>query len=384
MLVLLAFTAEFLFAGGSSCPGKNLVQIERPIGNTGKSFTYHYESFCRDAKLPTIIHIPGGPRETSIGDSTFNRMKVNIIRTDPRGTGSNLNFWDRGGTDKDLSTESVADDIVSLIENEKLTNYSIHGVSFGSAVATVVASKLEKKRSKYLPKSVILEGVVGRAMKEDEQFLSTRKLFEEIKSEAKFCVTCKLDELKPHLSKIEIGNLVDAIQGHGKTAAIQTLKEMPPKDMISASKASAAALAAVDKRFYHAIACREFTKDGIVDTIYQNGELKNSSVGSCPTKNLSQPFDSAAWPSSVMTYYVVGGSDPMTPPAMAKYHFDSQKNSKNKVICVRGGGHSPLDSNIGKCSIDLVSKMHSNSSLTAGDFSACESPVKLDTFECTD
>lgn len=384
MIVVLALTAQFIFAASPTCPGDRVLAVDRPLSEAGKTFSYSFEYSCKDATLPTIIHIPGGPGEASIGTATFARMNANIIRTDPRGVGKNANYWKAGGTDQETTTESIADDIVALIEDQKLTDYSLHGISFGTAVATVVASKLEKKGSKYLPKAVILEGVVGRAAKDNEQIESSKKLFNEIKSEAGFCLTCKLDKLQPRLSKIQIGNFVDTIQSAGKDSAIRILKSMPEDKMVQSGKKFETIFDANQKRLHKAVACREFFKDGITDTLYQNGELAKSPGGTCDTKELSHPFDSADWQTHAKIYYVVGSKDSFTPPNLARYHFENQKSSNKTVLCVKNGGHSPIDFNIARCSQTLVGKMISNSPIMDSDLARCESRVKLDSFSCDD
>lgn len=365
-----------------SCPGKNTLTINRPTGEGNKTFPYTYEYTCKNPSLPTIIHIPGGPGLASIGSNPLADMNVNVISTDPRGSGANASYWTAGGKEKNLSTEKVADDIIAIIESQKLKNYSLHGSSFGTAVATVVASKLEKSKSNYLPKSLILEGVVGRAEQEGEQSSATRKVFDEIKTEAGFCITCKLDSLQGPLSPTQIGNLMETLQSLGKDTAAGVVKGYSAEQLTEMGKENAKPLGPNEQRVYNSIACREYFLKGITDTTYSKGELTGPSGGSCKDQKRDHPFDSKAWQVKTKTYYVVGTSDNFTPPAQARYHFENQASANKEVICVPRGGHTPLKYNMPKCSAQVFSKMSTGIDIGAGDLSNCGATAQRNSFTC--
>lgn len=365
-----------------NCPGKNTLTINRPTGDGNKTFPYTYEYNCKNPALPTVIHIPGGPGLPSIGSNPLAEMNVNVISTDPRGSGVNSSYWTAGGKEKDLSTEKVADDIVAIIESQKLKNYSLHGSSFGTAVATVVTSKLEKSKSNYLPKSLILEGVVGRAEQEGEQSSATRKFFDEIKTEAGFCVTCKLDSLQGPLSPTQIGNLMETLQSLGKDPATNLVKGASAEQLTEMGKENAKPLGPNELRVYNSIACREYFLKGITDTTYSKGELTGPSGGSCKDQKRDHPFDSKAWQVKTKTYYVVGTADNFTPLAQARYHFENQANTNKEVICVPRGGHTPLKYNMPKCAAQVFSKMNSGLDIVASDVANCGAMAQQNSFIC--
>lgn len=365
-----------------NCPGKNTLTINRPTGEGNKTFPYTYEYNCKNPSLPTVIHIPGGPGLPSIGSNPLANMNVNVISTDPRGSGANASYWAAGGKDKDLSTEKVADDIIAIVESQKLKNYSLHGSSFGTAVATVVASKLEKAKSNFLPKSIILEGVVGRAEQEGEQSSATRKVFNEIKTEAGFCITCKLDSLQGSLSPTQIGNLMETLQSLGKDPAANVVKGYSKEQLIEMAKENANPLGPNELRVYNSIACKEYFLNGITDTAYSKGELNGPSGGSCNSQKRDRPFDSKAWQVETKTYYVVGTSDNFTPLAQARYHFENQTNANKEVICVPRGGHTPLKYNMPSCSAQVFSKMSAGVNIGPSDLLNCGAIAQHNSFTC--
>lgn len=386
MHITIIFSISFFMSyvqAQITCPGKNTITINRPIDEGNKTFPYTYEYNCKNPSLPTVIHIPGGPGLTSIGSNPMAGFNVNVISTDPRGSGANAKYWTVGGTEKDLSTESVANDIIAIIENQKLKNYSLHGSSFGTAVATVAASKLEKSKSTYLPKSIMLEGVVGRAIQEGEQSSITKKVFDEIKTEAAFCITCKLDSLQGQLSPTQIGNLMEAIQSLGKDTATHLLKNSSSEQLAQMGIKNSTPLDSDELRVYHAIACREFFLNGITDITYSQGQLTGPTGGSCNGQKRDHPFDSKVWQVKTKTYYVVGTADNFTPLAQARYHFENQTNENKEVVCVPRGGHTPLKYNMQDCSTQVFSKMITGLDVVASDLSDCGAiTVQRNSFTC--
>lgn len=363
------------------CPGRNVFTIERPTGGE-KNFSYTYEYNCKDPSLPTVIYIPGGPGLPSIRSNPLAEMNVNVIATDPRGSGINASYWAAEGKEKDLSTEKVAEDIVALVENQKLNNYSIYGSSFGTAVATIAANKLETSQSKYLPNSIILEGVVGRAEQDNEQRSASKKVFQQMKAEGGFCVTCKLDSLQNSLSSNQIGNLVDNVQSLGIDVAADILKKYTIEKLVEVAINSSDILGENEKKFYNAVACREYFLKGLTDTGYKDGELTGPYGGTCGDQKRDRPFDSKAWQVKTKTYYIVGTSDNFTPVSQVRYHFENQKNANKEVICVPRGGHTPLKYNIPMCSKQVFTKMSGGLNITANDLSSCNASVQEKEFTC--
>lgn len=364
------------------CPGKNTLTINRPTGEGNRTFPYQFEMNCKDPSLPTVIHIPGGPGMPSIGSNPLSDINANVISTDARGTGVNATYWVAGGKEEALSTEKVADDIVAIVENLKLKNYSIHGSSFGTAVATVAASKLERDHAGYLPKAVILEGVIGRAEQDGEQSAATQKIFDELKTEAGYCLTCKLDSLQGPLSSTEIGNLMDALQSAGKDVAANFLEHAPNEKLIEMGKSLDNRFGPNENRFYNAIACREYFTKGQTDTPYANGQLESPVGGSCQGSKRDHPFDSKNWQVKSKIFYMVGTADNFTPPSQARYHFENQKSTNKEVICIPRGGHTPSKYNIPKCSTQVFSKMTAGLDVVPSDLSSCRASVQTNSFSC--
>lgn len=136
LMLSLVFSLSPNLLGADPKFASKIEKIKRPLSaNTSQTFDYSYQIVSyRDRDEPTIIYIPGGP-----GGASMNKPALipagKIILTDPRGVGENYNYWSAGGQIQDLSSEAVAEDILSIIREKKLKKYVIYGISYGTVVA---------------------------------------------------------------------------------------------------------------------------------------------------------------------------------------------------------------------------------------------------------
>ena len=108
------------------------------------TFGYSYKVFPgTDPNAATIVFLPGGPGGTSISverDEDHAPASYTLIATDPRGVGCNAAPSSDYYPDEFYSSLHFADDVIAIIEREKLDNYLIYGVSYGTQLATMVAT----------------------------------------------------------------------------------------------------------------------------------------------------------------------------------------------------------------------------------------------------
>jgi len=148
------------------CSTPEIQQTNRPL-STKSTDTFKYSFRLLQGtnnQLPTVIYLPGGPGQASIAPSDPRlSTEYNYIQTDPRGAGCNINYLKKGKKE-DINTEVIASDIIAIIESLNLDNYILYGTSFGTALATVVASEAERLGLPK-PKSLVLQGVIGRTFR---------------------------------------------------------------------------------------------------------------------------------------------------------------------------------------------------------------------------
>ena len=166
----------------AECTTSDIQKISLPVyPNRPDSFHFDYRfQFVHAASIdaPTVIFIPGGPGETSIGNTSVLPQRaqgllflglpdgMNMIFTDPRTAGCN------GGDasifpDDSLRTETLASDILAMIRALNLKKYIIYGHSYGTVLATEVASRAGSGEAPA-PMAVVLSGVMGKSARDDE------------------------------------------------------------------------------------------------------------------------------------------------------------------------------------------------------------------------
>lgn len=341
---------RFAFA---DCPSDELQSVERPVEQGAKTtFTYKFRIKCVNPNWPTVIVIPGGPGLTST-DSEEVVPHANMIYTDPRGTGVNSSFWQHKPTDKVITTEDIADDIVALIKAKGLKNYMLFGTSFGTAVGTIVASKSEKDSTLTPPKALVLQGTIGKALRVGEQNEATQKLWSQSKTEAEYCITCQADRLLQKFTQKQVGGLIEALIGEGSEGKYLNhfLNKATDAEIQPVMQKLENMMDSNQLRLYRDVGCHEFSPEGITDAEYVNGELVTVSQETCVGKSLDRPFDSKKWPvQKSKIIYFAGTHDISTPFAQTAYHYENQQQKNKLLVCVEKAGHNPLTLNLEDCS----------------------------------
>lgn len=368
-----------LFAG--LCPSDSIFQIQRPFSHESlATFTYSYRYRCVDPNYPTVIVIPGGPGQTSIHRPSGFIDSANMIFTDPRGAGKNKIFWDDGGSENDLSTESIADDIIAIIKSRNLKDYILHGHSFGTAVATIIASKASNDESIKPPKLTVLEGTVGKQVTASEQINEANRTWSILKQGTQSALPEKLQSISEKYSDDKAGFLLGQIlilEGDSGHYLDHYIDETTPS----------ADLEAVfdeydpEKDFDilgRKIGCSEFFPSYFSKTIYSEGILSWGGRDYCKDIKLSNPFDNKNWPISSKVLYISGTNDPATPFSQTMYHYSNQASSEKDLICIEGGGHISFALSLVDCEQNVWSAILSgNREQLADELSRCQNKASL-------
>lgn len=338
------------------CPVKDTQWIARPMTQdaNSKSFAYvfHYKKPAT-ADQPTIIYLPGGPGQTGIETEAENVYPddYGVINTDPRGIGCNGVEVD--DPTKFFTTEQTAQDIVEVIKHLKLDNYIIHGVSYGTFLASVVAHKLETQEVTP-PRALILEGTLGRAFKTYEETISGyTEVWEVLQI---FLEPQVLEYLKEPdalgVTSLQWASIMASLLTQGGLPGedhplVSSLNELTIEDPMAHAEFlkefyyAEQDFSGVTKTLYQHIACREITDKAAVTT-FKNNQFEQTGDGICDALTLQSAYDIKNYPFTTPTYYFQGEFDPNTPMWQADYHFANTKSSNKTKVIVPNAGHNPL------------------------------------------
>ena len=385
------------------CDSATVRTISRPIDPddavAATTFQYSYEYVAPSADgAPTVVYIPGGPGQAAIGEAAdwADRLPVGygLVLTDPRGVGCNEAASGAYG-ESFYKSRFVADDVLAAVKDLGLSNYLLYGISYGTEVATIAASKADA--AKMPPKALVLEGVLGRAMNDDEADATYSSLWD-----AKLAAQ---PEVAAAFAKSDLPLGYTAPQWLTVIRSALMLGEMStkngptdPLDLVTESAVSTDAgkqkwaRSVIDQlvhsnddinesdaasTFYAYIACREVFED-LVETTLVGGHMVRGSENYCLDAGLTftaEKFDSAAWQVKAPIYYFVGENDPATPSALAKYHFDHQTSAASKeLIFIGKGGHNPLELSLPDCMVDVWGALGAAQSLADSLSSKCTWP----------
>ena len=399
---------------GAQCRTDDIHTIQRPRSSAdayGETFDYRFR-FRPPGRsdLPTLIFLPGGPGQPSIGTPSepFVPPGFGLVQTDPRGVGCNeLPAGSIGDERSFYRTDELARDVLAIVDELDLDNYVLYGVSYGTVLATVTAH-LAEKGGVAPPRAVILEGVVGRAFAETE-FMGQGMIdqWNDVIPVLPADAMAVLSEatplgLTPHdWGEYATGRLPYGRNLEGSTlaselfllseeAVAQTGKTLEENRALLASAVREAASSdevdAAGLRLYRNIACREIadqaTADAL-DVVLDGGHLVPAPGRGemCTGLALDDPFDVRNYPFTAPTYYVTGTRDPNTPPWQADYHFANHVAARTMLV-VPGGGHNSMGYNLGlesMCAVPIVEDMATGGAHLAERIAACPRPVELRT-----
>lgn len=332
---------------------------------------------------PTVIFIPGGPGQTGFQTPLAYPDEFRVMRTDPRGAGCNASPDLR---DQDLTTLETARDLVAAIRELKLQNYILHGISYGTMVATI-AAQLTAEEGLPAPKAVVLEGVLGRAFQNGEYDRAYLKHWEERRESLSPAVLQKLEQPQPfgvanHLVAAWLSMLLNYGEyADGSSLLGDQLASAADDSVAFRIRALTRPAEAERARLHRWVTCREIAgdmRDLQFDFDLKAGHLVRSQRRLCDGLTMSTPFDSARWQSPAPLYYFSGGLDPATPPFQADYHFAHQRGPRTLVRVARGG-HAALSGALMDCQKQIWNSLATGQDLEPA-LAACSMATTLQRF----
>lgn len=362
----------FSYTSSIACEVDNISSFS--ISGYNQEYKYRFLKGSNPS-LPVVIYLPGGPGSSSISNEDPRvSTEYGHIQTDPRGVGCNASFYKPY---VNLTSEDLADDIIQIIINENLDNYILYGVSYGTALATIVADKARRDPRVNNPMTVVLEGVLGRAFtpeEEDQGSLSAWKSFLEISNEENLnSFLNSFDQLG--FDGFEIGSFISNMLRHGAspednehTLNMLLNTSLTGQDRIDYySRLISHFKSGVPDdinliRLYQQIGCEEFAMSGwSLDEYFENRNLvlkplpKEQNI--CKDFPFKKGFDSKDYQIQSKVYYFNGSEDPATPLWQSGYHQENQSLADKTSINVVRGGHNSFYNNLSDCNTELWMKI---------------------------
>ena len=386
---LFIFFISFDAFASPKCDYSDVYQIQvslNPKDPKSKKIPYYYRlKNGTDSQNPTVIFIPGGPGEHSIGFDPTVPAQYSLIQIDPRGTGCNQEVFDQ--EDRSFyNGENLAHDILELIIKLKLKNYIVYGSSYGTVLATILTNTLAKKYT-HQPISLVLESTLGRAT---ESLKEAYGHFSEIWNEKFKPLT--MEQKKPFLSDSPFGLTQEELGEflfqalYGEESYLDQLIKMGTKsenhDYIK--RAITRDLTALAKQeeseneyLFKKISCEELHRFPVAQPKLIAGKLEFEAASYyCEEFFLSNPFDSKNYPISVPIYYFVGKKDPITPPWQTNLHFIKQPElTKKTQTIISNEPHAALQA-LTECQTEVWEAMYKHLPLKNA-LKECPQEVKI-------
>jgi hypothetical protein len=356
-------------------------EIELPIDRNnlekGKfKYLYQLRKGSDSDSRTLLVYFVGGPGGTGIGQnpkfSKFSQLDMDI-----RGVGKNSSQELQPQTSfRSVVYAQDIFDIISARKNE-FDTIVLFGMSYGTVPATILANFIEKEsqnNDQAFPKlgAVYLDSTVARAF--DENRGDVRKGFKRIWNKefekASPQLQQKLQEENPFgQNSLFWGNLIVnyAFQPYGDNAPLAALfedleqalkdndtesyfqKEMRPHQIEHMSKKPG--LLPPNSVYGH-VMCTELSPEGHeADIELRKGKVEYFESNLCATGKFQfAAFDSKDYAYKALTFYFVGGMDPVTELEDTEYHALHSNISKNSFTAlVPNGTHTPLSSVFRKC-----------------------------------
>ena len=359
----------------SYCNASDISKVDVPLNpqeQEAQTFALAYKRFAGTGNPETtVIVLPGGPGDTLLQhfptESNYpygavSTDQFNIIYTEPRGLGCNQPA--QGDfPESAFNMEFLANDIVAIIQKEKLTKYIIYGASFGTVHATYVAHLVERAGLPR-PKAVVLEGTLGRGV--PGRFAEYISGFTKEWNRVKFLIPPAMAALfsgstlplgypsnvwgafifkqliagdVPHYGPWLQYQLLPLLTGdaaglqalNAALVGYQTLLSYPANLRIP--------------RIFQVLACRNLFGGWLPDVTLKGGMLIGAGQDICDASSYA-PYDSSEMAIHSPIVYFQGPFDPATPMASAHYHFERQMQTNRIFVLVDGAAHAPLSNSL--------------------------------------
>ena len=391
-------------AAGSPCAldATGVTTLERPMfpdRSNSPTFGYSFKLYPgTDPNAATAIYLPGGPGQPGIAverDEVYAPLDYALLETDPRGVGCNAPESADDYPAEFYSSRYLADDVVAIVERLALDNYILYGISYGTALATMVASRIEE-RGLPPPRALVLEGVLGTAFTSDRP--GTEVAFEEgwraVRDGLDASIRSQLTmeplplDLSPEqwgagiMGLLPLGAIPQTANMSFLATALTVLAPGVPEEERSEVRGLILAVGVppvdvMGERLHHEITCHELAETDFVSLSLEAGEIVVNGLD-CTDIALDEPFSAASWPVHSPIYYFSGTDDPNTPPWQARAHFDAETTAPRQLIHLERGGHNARASNLTDCAEPLWQAMATGRGFEAA-LATCVWPYELET-----
>ncbi len=396
--VYIAYPASGTAVGPPACSTAEIHSIQAPCNPSSPSsprlpLAFRFRPPKHSGGL-TVVVLQGGPGLPGIGRQTWPIPDdLGVVQLDPRGVGCNNPFASCENA-ASASTAMLADDVLAVLDELRLGPFVLWGASYGSALATVVASKLER-RGGATARAVVLEGPVGTAFTSRSPLDGYTREWKVLLQRLAPVVREQLERPDPplHASPAVWGRMLQEYlalgEGRdGSHALAELLGELAAPELSHGRLAHLLQLTALQPplpaavvKAYSAIACRElFRAVSSADADFQlrGGALVPAPADLCSPNALIAPFSASHWPiRRTPLIYVAGENDPVTPMWQTEAHLDSESGADRLVVSVPGGGHEPLVVALGDCAPALFGAAAQGLDPVAKALGRCQHPLSL-------
>lgn len=347
------------------------------------TFRYAYQFIRTPGALGTIIHIPGGPGDSSITEpeDLGNLTQFSHILIDPRAVGCNADPSGDILSDDLVTTHQHANDLIFLVRELQLKNYIFWGVSYGTAVATVATDLARQLPKDQQPQGTILEGSFDGALKE----LDFAKRFAGAWDRKLAMLPGLLDQFKDPsalpfgFSREDWELLLQIFLSVGGDAADRLLTSLATKDSFSVEIQEKyrnyfqslinenSEVVPGARRFFNLVGCREVFSGPAMGLELRNGRFDFLPLTSgskdfaehCNSPELVNAFDAKRYDlSQAPLYYFHGDEDPNTPLASAlRHHAHHKARGPASFFEIVKAGHGPLKVQLEECQGSILEQI---------------------------
>ena len=363
---------------------------------TGHPYKVRYQTVKGTREdLPTLIYLQGGPAGNGINPTSTRAQAWTELRMDMPGTGCSKMFAGVSPNAVDLSTDNFVRLWVQLIHKLKLKKVVLLGRSYGTQVATQLASRLESDGSVKV-NSVILEGTTGPAGSFPQwaagYFAGWEQLRKDFSSRfsdaelvaqepfgipaddfAKFVIYAQTLSYSPDpKGNMKLVHPMDLLETLKDPASSRASKQNVHQTLHQISLKLSGFISIY---LYQRLSCEESNPSGFeYNLIWQNGHLDYPAHGFCEGKpwKLQRPYDPKNYSYRAPTIYIEGGQDPNTPLGGKLYHIDVETASPRKLVVAERGGHGILEGGMfDSCKSDVVLDILEHGTVDAKSYAKC-------------
>lgn len=345
-----------------ACELDGLHSVERPWSDDdARTFTYWFRVVEGQGDGPLVVFMPGGPGLGSTGSPPPLPPDVDVLLTDPRGVGCNASPDGTLYPPAFFSTAQFAGDVVAAIASTGTDDYILYGHSYGTVLATVVASTIEDAGLPP-PRAVVLEGIAGHWVDEDESpYEATWAQVRDAMS-PEIQAVLRADPPPLGLAPEVWGEAISTILSQFSPESLATLlADLAPgadSTTLAATISELGSLPSIRSnpemlQLFRAVACVELFERSMFEYQLVAGELAPT-FDACADQSVTRPYDAAEHLVTAPIFYFEGSADPATIYPSAYHHFESQTATDRVFVTVDGVGHLPLQWALApECGLDV-------------------------------